>query len=119
VLDRAAGDDLDDRVEATTLALRAAAVERRGCAPVDIAGRLERTLRNFVETFSLFAAAVLIAHVTNTHRWMKEWGVQLYFGSNLGRVAYLASHATGAFLLRSLVWNVATLGIAMVLLSLV
>jgi hypothetical protein len=28
VLDRAAGDDLDDRVEATTLALRAAAVEQ-------------------------------------------------------------------------------------------
>ena len=27
MLDRAAGDDLDDRVEATTLALRAAAIE--------------------------------------------------------------------------------------------
>ena len=31
-----------------------------------IAGRLERALRNFVKTFPLFAAAVLIAHVTNT-----------------------------------------------------
>jgi len=46
-----------------------------------IAGRLERALRNFVETFPLFAAAVLIAHVTNTHSWMTEWGVQLYFGA--------------------------------------
>lgn len=81
-----------------------------------IAGRLERALRNFVETFPLFAAAVLIAHVTNTHSWMTEWGVQLYFGA---RVAYLAVYAAGVFLLRSLVWNVATLGIAMVLLSLV
>jgi uncharacterized MAPEG superfamily protein len=81
-----------------------------------IAGRLERALRNFVETFPLFAAAVLIAHVTNTHSWMTEWGVQLYFGA---RVAYLALYAAGVFLLRSLVWNVATLGIAMVLLSLV
>ena len=81
-----------------------------------IAGRLERALRNFIETFSLFAAAVLIAHVTNTHSWMTEWGVQLYFGA---RVAYLALYAAGVFLLRSLVWNVATLGIAMVLLSLV
>ena len=78
-----------------------------------IAGRLERALRNFVETFPLFAAAVLIAHVTNTHSWMTEWGVQLYFGA---RVAYLALYAAGVFLLRSLVWNVATLGIAMVLL---
>jgi MAPEG family len=60
--------------------------------------------------------AVLIAHVTNTHSSMTEWGVQLYFGA---RVAYLALYAAGVFLLRSLVWNVATLGIAMVLLSLV
>ena len=81
-----------------------------------IAGRLERALRNFVETFPLFAAAVLIAHVTNTHSWMTEWGVQLYFGA---RVGYLALYAAGVFLLRSLVWNVATLGIAIVLLSLV
>ena len=81
-----------------------------------IAGRLERALRNFIETFPLFAAAVLIAHVTNTHSWMTEWGVQLYFGA---RVAYLALYAAGVFLLRSLVWNAATLGIALVLLSLV
>jgi uncharacterized MAPEG superfamily protein len=81
-----------------------------------MAGRLERALRNFVETFPLFATAVLIAHVTNTHSWMTEWGVQLYFGA---RVAYLALYAAGVFLLRSLVWNVATLGIVMVLLSLV
>ena len=81
-----------------------------------VAGRLERALRNFVETFPLFAAAVLIAHVANTHGWMTEWGVQLYFGA---RVAYLVLYAAGVFLLRSLVWNVATLGIAMLLLSLV
>ena len=43
-------------------------------------------------------------------------GVQLYFGA---RVAYLALYAAGVFLLRSLVWNAATLGIALVLLSLV
>ena len=82
-----------------------------------IAGRLERALRIFVETFLLFAAAVLIAHVTNIHCWMTEWGVQLYFGARVA--AYLALYAAGVFLLRSLVWNVATLGIAMVLLSLV
>jgi uncharacterized MAPEG superfamily protein len=31
-------------------------------------GRLERALRNFVETFPLFASAVLIAYVANTHK---------------------------------------------------
>src|SRR6266403_814403 len=44
-----------------------------------VAGRLARALQNFVETFPLFAAGVLIAHVTATHSWMTEWGVQLYF----------------------------------------
>jgi len=81
-----------------------------------VASRLERALQNFVETFPLFAAVVLTAHVTATHSWVTELGVQLYFW---GRVAYLALYAAGVFLLRSLVWNVAALGIVLVLLSLV
>lgn len=81
-----------------------------------VAGRLARALQNFVETFPLFAAAVLIAHVAATHSWMTEWGVQLYFW---GRVIYLALYAAGILLLRSLVWNIATSGIVLVLLSLV
>jgi len=81
-----------------------------------VAGRLERALQNFVETFPLFAAAVLTAHVAATHNWMTEWGAQLYFWA---RVVYLCLYAAGIFLLRSLVWNVATLGIILILLSLV
>ena len=37
-----------------------------------IAGRLERALRNFVETFPLLASAVLIAYVANTHKSNKD-----------------------------------------------
>ncbi len=81
-----------------------------------LAGRLARALQNFIETFPLFATGVLIAHVAATHSWMTEWGVQLYFW---GRIAYLALYAAGVFLLRSLAWNVATLGIVLILLSLV
>src|SRR5215467_5353005 len=80
-----------------------------------VADRLARALQNFFETFPLFAAAVLIAYAAATHSWMTEWGVQLYFW---GRVVYLALYAAGIFLLRSLVWNIATLGIVLVLLSL-
>jgi uncharacterized MAPEG superfamily protein len=81
-----------------------------------VAGRLAKALQNFVETFPLFAAAVLMAHVAAAHSWMTEWGVHLYFWS---RVIYLALYAAGIFLLRSLVWNIATLGIVLVLLSLI
>jgi uncharacterized MAPEG superfamily protein len=73
-------------------------------------------LRNFGETFPLFAAAVLITHVVGRHDWMTEWGVQLYFW---GRIAYLALYAGGVFLVRSLIWNVATAGIVLLLLALV
>ena len=76
-----------------------------------MAGRLERALRNFGETFALFAAAVLVAHVTGTHDALTEWGARLYFW---GRLAYVLIYAAGVPLIRSLVWNVATIGIALV-----
>ena len=94
------------------------ASSREEAAPAltGVAGRLARAVQNFGETFPLFAAAVLIAHVAGAHSWMTEWGVQLYFW---GRVTYLALYTAGVFLVRSLVWNVATLGIVLVLMSLV
>jgi uncharacterized MAPEG superfamily protein len=80
-----------------------------------IAGRLERALANFLETFPLFAASVLIAHAAGCHDWMTVWGAQLYFW---GRVAYLPLYVSGVPLVRSLAWNVATFGIVLILLSL-
>ena len=80
-----------------------------------VAGRLDRALRNLMETFPLFAAAVVMAHVANRHDWLTEGGVQLYFWA---RIAYLALYALGVPLLRSLVWNVASAGIVMILVAL-
>ena len=80
------------------------------------AARLERALSNFMETFPLFVAAILVASVVGRHTWMTAWGAQLYFW---GRVAYLPLYAFGIPLVRSIVWNVATLGIIFVLLSLI
>ena len=47
---------------------------------------------------------------------MTEWGAQLYFWA---RVLYVPLYAVGLPLVRSLVWNVATLGIILLLLALV
>ncbi|HLC08578.1 MAG TPA: MAPEG family protein [Methyloceanibacter sp.] len=80
-----------------------------------LAGRLERALANFLETFPLFVAAVLIAHVAGRHDWMTVWGAQLYFWA---RLAYLPLYAFGIRFIRSLAWNVATLGIVLILVSL-
>jgi len=80
-----------------------------------IGGRLDRALRNFLETFPLFAAAILIAHASGSQSWMTAWGAQLYFWA---RVAYVPLYASGIFLVRSLAWNVAAAGIILILLGL-
>ncbi len=81
-----------------------------------IAGRLHRALHNFLETFPLFAAAVLIADATNRHGWLALWGSQIYF---YARVIYLPVYAAGIPVVRTFVWTMATLGIVMVLLALI
>jgi uncharacterized MAPEG superfamily protein len=80
-----------------------------------VAGRLERAMGNFLETFPFFAAAVVIAHLAGRHNALTLWGVQLYFWA---RVLYLPLYALGVPLIRSLVWNVAIVGIALLLIAL-
>ena len=80
-----------------------------------VAGRLDRALRNFLETFPLFAAVVLVAHAAGTHDALSEWGARLYFW---GRLAYVPLYAAGFPLIRSLAWNVPTIGILLVVVAL-
>jgi len=51
-----------------------------------IAARAERALRNYLETFPFFAAAILVVTVTNTHNWLTVWGAHFYFW---GRIVYV------------------------------
>ena len=80
-----------------------------------VAGRLDRALRNYLETFPLFAAVVLVAHVSETHNALTEWGARLYLW---GRVAYVPLYAAGVPIVRSLAWNVATVGIVLLAIAL-
>lgn len=80
-----------------------------------VAGRLARAWHNFLETFPLFAAAVLIAHVANRHSGLTVWGAGLYLGA---RIVYLPLYAAGVPFVRSLVWSVAALGIVLILIAL-
>jgi uncharacterized MAPEG superfamily protein len=80
-----------------------------------MAGRLERALGNFSETFPLFAAVVLAAQLAGTHNALTVWGAQLYFWA---RVVYVPLYAAGVPLIRSLVWNVGTIGIMLLIVAL-
>ena len=77
-----------------------------------VAGRLERALRNFGETFPLFAAAVLIVHAAGLAGDLSRIGAFMYVG---GRAAYLPLYASGLPWVRTAAWQVATIGIVLVL----
>jgi uncharacterized MAPEG superfamily protein len=79
-----------------------------------IAGRLERASRNFLETFPVFVAAVLLVHLLGRQGVLSAWGAVLYF---ISRLIYLPLYAAGVPIVRSLVWNVAFVGIVLVLLA--
>ncbi|HLZ00825.1 MAG TPA: MAPEG family protein [Bradyrhizobium sp.] len=83
---------------------------------IGVAGRLGRALRNFSETFPLFAALVFAAQTIGRHTALTEYGTVLYF---VARLIYLPLYAFGVPLIRSLVWNVAALGMGLMLVALV
>jgi uncharacterized MAPEG superfamily protein len=80
-----------------------------------ISGRAERALRNYLETFPFFAAAILAGTVLNAHNWLTLWGAHFCFW---GRVVYAILYAADLPLARSLVWNVPTVGILMIVVGL-
>jgi uncharacterized MAPEG superfamily protein len=80
-----------------------------------VPARLQRAHRNFLETFPLFAAAVIAAHLAGRNGELTFWGAQLYFW---GRVAYLPLYAFGVYMVRSIVWGVTILGIGLILIAL-
>jgi uncharacterized MAPEG superfamily protein len=79
-----------------------------------IAGRLERALGNFLETFPVFVAAVLLVHLLGREGALSKWGAVLYFSA---RLVYLPLYAAGVPVVRSIVWNVAFIGIVLLLIA--
>ena len=72
-------------------------------------------MNNFSETFPLFAALVLAVLMAGKSGQLSQWGAGLYF---VARVIYFVLYALGVHLVRSLVWNVATFGIILLIVAL-
>lgn len=79
------------------------------------AARLDRANRNFLETFPLFAAAVLCVVLADRDTAQTALGAQIYLWA---RVVYLPVYAIGIPYLRSAVWTVSLLGLAMIIYAL-
>ena len=85
--------------------------------PSGVAGRLDRAQRNYLETFAIFAAAVLMLEsLDRAGSWLSVAGASIYLG---GRVLFLPLYAAGVPWLRTFSWNIATAGLVMVMVALV
>ena len=82
--------------------------------PGAIAGRLDRALENFKETFPLFLGAVFVATASGRLGHLSLLGAHLYFWA---RLVYLPLYAFGVPVVRTLVWMVSAVGIGMILIS--
>lgn len=80
-----------------------------------VAGRADRALRNFLETFPFFAAAALAVVATGRGDPATALGAQLWFWA---RVLYVPLYLAGIPYVRSLVWGVALVGMLLVVLGL-
>jgi uncharacterized MAPEG superfamily protein len=82
---------------------------------IGVAARFDRARGNFLETFPLFVAVVLVAQLLQRHDALTILGAQLYFWS---RLIYVPIYAAGIPYLRTLIWTVSIVGIVLVLAAL-
>ncbi len=74
-------------------------------------GRVARTAANHIEGMLLFLPLVMVAHLSDVSSTLTVWGAGLYLA---GRIAYVPLYLLGVPVLRSIVWTVTIIGIALV-----
>ncbi|MBS3647939.1 MAPEG family protein [Pseudaminobacter sp. 19-2017] len=90
--------------------------DERRQSPNLIAGRLERALRNLLETYPAFVALALALVVTGDTGGIGAAGAWVWLAA---RVVYLVLYAAGVPVLRTLTWLVSVAGLLMMLFRLI
>lgn len=80
--------------------------------PSPLVGRLSRAQANFFETFPVVVALIAILAISGRANGTSALGAWLWLG---GRVVYLPLYAFGVPVVRSLVFTVSFIGLAMML----
>ena len=79
-----------------------------------VAARLNRALVNFLETFALFAVAVIACAMAGKLGPLTMWGAALYV---IARALYVPIYALGLPVVRTLMWTLSMVGIVMVIVA--
>lgn len=82
--------------------------------PGALAGRAERALRNLLETAPAFLALMLALHWSGRGGTLAGIGAGAYL---LGRAGYLPAYLSGLRYLRTIFWQIATLGLVLILIG--
>ncbi|WP_026381672.1 MAPEG family protein [Afifella pfennigii] len=77
-----------------------------------MAGRSERALKNFLETYAAFVGLAVALAITEKTGGIGALGALVWF---FGRVLYLPLYLTGIAYIRSIVWAIATGGLLLML----
>ncbi|WP_299151379.1 MAPEG family protein [uncultured Tateyamaria sp.] len=80
-----------------------------------MAARIQRALKNYLETLPAFIALALALTVTNLNTEATALGAAIWFWA---RVAYVPAYASGIPVVRSIAWFVSLAGLAMMILPL-
>ncbi len=79
-----------------------------------VAARLDRALKNFLETFPLFAAATVGVVLADKLGPLTAWGCALYV---ISRALFVPIYASGLAVVRTLVWTASIIGLVMVIVA--
>jgi len=80
-----------------------------------IAARIQRALRNYLETLPAFIALALMLAVTDLGTETTAFGAALWFWA---RVAYIPAYASGIPMIRSIAWFASLAGLALMIMPL-
>ncbi|MEW9921058.1 MAPEG family protein [Marimonas sp. MJW-29] len=78
-----------------------------------VAGRIQRALRNYLETLPAFIALALLLKVTESGTATSALGAAIWFWA---RVAYIPAYASGIPMVRSVAWFASIAGLIMMML---
>jgi len=80
--------------------------------PTPLAGRAERTARNTLENFALFAVLALVAHAAGATSPKIPLGAEVFFWA---RLVYIPVYLAGITYLRTAVWTVSIVGLGLMI----